>query len=172
MGFVPRRYDPAIVEALAMAGALDPELDRARSARPRWTRPQLWLDAGDLEARWTAELTEDGAVMVKRLWRGVTDAYPIEAAFLTSAEARKLARLAAENAEVYASPVRLVRASEARAEAAEAEADGDDAEEETVAARARCGEGPDHPPLANCSTRCLLPGARACRSRATRAWAK
>jgi DNA gyrase subunit B len=134
MGFVPRRYDPAIVEALAMAGALDPEITGAQRTAAL-DKAKLWLDAGDLEARWSAELTEEGAVMVKRLWRGVTDAYPIEAGFLTSAEARKLARLAAENVEVYASPVRLVRASEAAEEATEAEADGDEAEEEAVAAR-------------------------------------
>ena len=32
MGYVPRRYDPAIIEALALAGALDPELDAAQRA--------------------------------------------------------------------------------------------------------------------------------------------
>ena len=112
MGFVPKRYSPAIIEALAMAGVLDP--DGTRSSREAaLTKVATWLDAGDLEARWSAELTDDGSLMVKRLWRGVTDAYPIEGSFLTSAEARKLARLAAENVEVYASPVRLVRASAA-----------------------------------------------------------
>lgn len=126
MGFVPKRYDPAIVEALAMAGVLDPDLTRTQR-EAALDKAKIWLDAGDLEARWSAELTEDGAVMVKRLWRGVTDAYPIEAAFLTSAEARKLARLAAENVEVYSSPVRLVRASAAVEETPEAEAAEDEA---------------------------------------------
>jgi DNA gyrase subunit B len=112
MGFVPKRYSPAIIEALAMAGVLDPDGNRA-SREAALAKVAMWLDAGDLEARWSAELTHDGSLMVKRLWRGVTDAYPIEASFLTSAEARKLARLAAENVEVYASPVRLVRASAA-----------------------------------------------------------
>jgi len=126
MGFVPKRYDPAIVEALAMAGVLDPDLTRDQRVAAL-DKAKIWLDAGDLEARWSAELTADGAVMVKRLWRGVTDAYPIEAAFLTSAEARKLARLAAENVEVYASPVRLVRASAVAEEVPEAEAAEDDA---------------------------------------------
>jgi DNA gyrase subunit B len=133
MGFVPRRYSPAIIEALAMAGVLDP--DSARGAREAaLAKAAIWLDAGDLEARWTAELTEGGAVMVKRLWRGVTDAYPIDASFLTSAEARKLARLAAENVEVYASPVRLVRAS-AVEEPQEPEPAEDVAEEEAPLAR-------------------------------------
>ncbi|MEQ1495830.1 MAG: DNA topoisomerase (ATP-hydrolyzing) subunit B [Novosphingobium sp.] len=133
MGFVPKRYSPAIIEALAMAGVLDP--DSARSAREAaLDKVKLWLDAGDLEARWSAELVEDGSLMIKRLWRGVTDAHPIEASFLTSAEARKLARLAAENVEVYASPVRLVRASAAE-EMPEPEAAEDAAEDDLPVAR-------------------------------------
>jgi DNA gyrase subunit B len=58
----------------------------------------------------------------------VTDVYPIEASFLVSAEARKLARLAAENAEIYSAPSRLVRISAAEVEAeveTEAEATGE-----------------------------------------------
>ncbi|WP_374529710.1 DNA topoisomerase (ATP-hydrolyzing) subunit B [Novosphingobium sp.] len=121
MGFVPRRYDPAIVEALALAGVLNPELDRA-GREAALARTALWLDAGDREAKWSAELTVEGAVLVKRVWRGVTDAYPIDASFLTSAEARKLARLAAENADVYAAPSRLVRASAAAEEPVEVDA--------------------------------------------------
>ena len=58
-------------------------------------------------------MTDDGNVTVQRLWRGVTDYHIIEAAFLTSAEARKLARLAGEQAEVYASTARLVKTSAA-----------------------------------------------------------
>ncbi|MDE2412614.1 MAG: DNA topoisomerase (ATP-hydrolyzing) subunit B [Sphingomonadales bacterium] len=132
MGFVPRRYDPAIVEALAMAGVLAPELDRA-GREAALARTAIWLDAGDRDAKWSAELTEEGAVMVKRIWRGVTDAYPIEASFLTSAEARKLARLAAENVEVYASPARLVRAGTVVEEAAEPEAEAEVNENDQVA---------------------------------------
>ena len=90
MGFVPRRYDPAIVEALALAGALDPDLTReARAAA--LLRTAQWLDHADREAKWTAALADDGHVEVNRVWRGVTDNHKIEASFLTSAEARKLA---------------------------------------------------------------------------------
>ncbi len=139
MGFVPKRYDPAIVEALAMAGVFDPEISRTQR-EAALVKAKVWLDAGDLEATWSAELTAEGAVMVKRLWRGVTDAYPIEAAFLTSAEARKLARLAAENVEVYERPVRLVRAGsaveEVAEEVAETEEPGDEAAEEAPPVRA------------------------------------
>jgi len=110
MGFVPRRYDPAVIEAIALAGALMPDLDRA-GREAALTRAAEWLARGDREAIWKAMLLEDGSVRVERVWRGVTDAYPIEASFLTSAEARKLARLAAENAEIYAGTARLVRGS-------------------------------------------------------------
>ena len=127
MGFVPRRYDPAVVEALAMAGLLDPALDRA-GRQAALAKAAAWLDLGDREAKWSAELTEDGSVLVKRVWRGVTDAHPIEAGFLTSAEARKLAKLAVENVEVYENPVRLVRAAAAE-EVVEAEALDDDGDE-------------------------------------------
>ncbi len=127
MGFVPRRYDPAIVEALALAGVLDPELERAGRVTAL-AKAATWLDVGDREAKWTAAMTEDGDVTVQRLWRGVTDYHIVEAAFLTSAEARKLARLAGEQTEVYSSTARLVKTGAAAQEAepdAEAEAPDD-----------------------------------------------
>jgi len=123
MGFVPRRYDPAVIEALALAGVLEPDLDGAgRTAA--LARAAEWLGRADREAKWSASLRDDGSVLIERLWRGVTDAYPIEASFLTSAEARKLARLAAETADVYAGTARLVRAGmETEPEAAADEGD-------------------------------------------------
>jgi DNA gyrase/topoisomerase IV subunit B len=123
MGFVPRRFDPVIIEALAIAGAFAPDLSAAdrTSALNRATQ---WLDLGDPEARWSARLTEAGNLEIERLWRGVTDHHKIEAGFLASAEARKLAKLAVENSEVYSATARFVRATAA---AVEAEAtDGDD----------------------------------------------
>ncbi|MEN9932309.1 MAG: topoisomerase (ATP-hydrolyzing) subunit, partial [Pseudomonadota bacterium] len=98
-------------------------------------RAANWLDSADREARWSAMLREDGSVDVERLWRGVTDHHHIEASFLVSAEARKLARVAGEKAEVYTSPARLVRATAAAAveEADTAAADG--AEDEAPARR-------------------------------------
>ncbi|KAK0359807.1 hypothetical protein LTR94_029808, partial [Friedmanniomyces endolithicus] len=59
-------------------------------------------------ARWSAGLSEEGGYHIQRQWRGVTDHHIIEPGFLTSAEARKLARLTAETAEVYSATARLV----------------------------------------------------------------
>ena len=127
MGFVPRRYDPAVIESLALAGVFAPDLDRA-ARLTALERAAAWLGSGDREARWSGVILEDGSLRVERVWRGVTDVYPLEATFLTSAEARKLARLAAENAEIYSAPSRLVRISAAEVEAeveTEAEATGE-----------------------------------------------
>ncbi|KHK92717.1 DNA topoisomerase (ATP-hydrolyzing) subunit B [Novosphingobium malaysiense] len=131
MAFVPRRYDPVIIEALALAGALAPDLSAA-DRNAALDKATQWLDRADSEARWAARMTEDGNVEVERLWRGVTDHHKIEAAFLTSAEARKLARLAAENAEVYEGTARLVRAG---TEATEPESAESDEGEDTAATR-------------------------------------
>lgn len=133
MAFVPRRFDPVIIEALAIAGAFAPDLSPADRTNAL-NRSTQWLDLGDPEAKWTARLTEDGNLEIERLWRGVTDHHKIEAGFLASAEARKLAKLAVENAEVYSATARLVRAS-----AAAVEAETTDGEEETPTARPVAG---------------------------------
>ncbi|MEH3047370.1 DNA topoisomerase (ATP-hydrolyzing) subunit B [Sphingomonas adhaesiva] len=129
MRYVPRRYDPVIIEALALGGALDPEATRAsrEAAVAEVTRR---LDQGDVEATWTAQLTEEGSIHFQRLWRGVTDHHIVEATFLASAEARKLHTLAAEQAEVFAHAAKLVpvkgAAVEAPADAVATDEEGED----------------------------------------------
>jgi DNA gyrase subunit B len=118
MGYVPRRYDPAIVEALALGGALAPDLS-AEARAAAIGRVAAWLDAGDAEARWTGRLAAEGGYHLERLWRGVTDHHIVEAAFLGSAEARKLHGLAQEQADAYARPARLVSLKAASAEEGE-----------------------------------------------------
>ena len=131
MRYIPRRYDPTIVEALAMGGALDPALDLA-ARRDVVVQVVRGLDAGDPEARWSARLAEDGGFHVERVWRGVTDHHIIEGAFLGSAEARKLHGLAVEQQEAYEQTARIV--SSKAAAAAQAEADA--AEDATAATEA------------------------------------
>jgi DNA gyrase subunit B len=130
MRYVPRRYDPAIIEALALTGALEPDASMAHR-KELVDRAAAWLQASDEEATWTGEVTEPGGYGLKRLWRGVTDYHLVDYKFLASAEARKLHGLAAEQAATYAKASRLVtlKASEA---AAGAEEEG---EEPTTAAK-------------------------------------
>ncbi len=126
IGFVPRKYDPAIVEQMALSGALDPDLDAATRARALDLAASR-LGMADPEAAWSAELRADGSLRFERVWRGVTDVHDIEAAFVGSAEARKLHRMASDNAEVYARPARLARIG-AEPEPAEDSAEGEDGE--------------------------------------------
>ncbi|CAN5337492.1 DNA topoisomerase (ATP-hydrolyzing) subunit B [soil metagenome] len=135
MRYVPRRYDPTIIEALAMGGAFDPTLDAA-GRQPLVARVVEGLDAADPEARWSADVSEEGGIHFKRLWRGVTDHHILEAPFLVSAEARKLHALGTEQAEDYARTARLVpsRAATAAAEAEPApDTEDDDVNGETAA---------------------------------------
>ena len=124
MAFVPRRYDPTIVEAMALTGALDPEAtDRAAAV----AKAAAWMGAQDVEGKWSGRVSEDGGYHFERLWRGVTDHHIIDAAFLMSAEARKLHKLASEETASYETPARLVKVTAAAAaDAAEdIEADSD-----------------------------------------------
>src|SRR5438445_178092 len=97
MHYAPRKYDPALIEALAINGALKPNLDKDGRAKAV-ARVAAWLGAADQEAEWSGEVSAEGGYLLKRLWRGVTDAYIIEPSFLVSAEARKLDTLANEQA--------------------------------------------------------------------------
>ena len=107
MRYAPRRYDASIVEALAMAGALDPEASRDDRAQ-RLAAVAQRLDLTDADARWTARVTEDGGFHFERHWRGVTDHHIIEPAFIASAEGRKLHALASEQLESYVGLSKLV----------------------------------------------------------------
>ncbi len=128
MRYVPRRYDPAIVEGLALMGALDPALRDDQRANALNLAAE-WLNRADLEAKWSATIGADGDYVLRRLWRGVTDHNVIDAAFLMSQEARRLHTLVAEQADSYAQVARLVtiaKSAAAQAEAAEEEVAEDD----------------------------------------------
>ncbi|MCW2396506.1 MULTISPECIES: DNA topoisomerase (ATP-hydrolyzing) subunit B [unclassified Sphingobium] len=133
MRYVPRRYDGAIVEALALAGALAFDLsDDARAQA--LARAAEWLDRTDEEGRWTGRLSAEGGYHLERLVRGVTDHHIIEPAFLNSAEARKLDTLTKEQASLYASPSHLLAARAAAQAQAESEAEDSDGEETALPA--------------------------------------
>ena len=138
MRYAPKKYDPSLIEALALSGALDPEIDHA-SRKAMIERVAAWQGAGDLEAVWSGEIAAEGGYLLRRLWRGVTDVTIIEPAFLASAEARKLHALAAEQRPLYAKPatLRAVRKSTAPAEPVPTPVDGEEDSIEDPAADAR-----------------------------------
>ncbi|KTE18666.1 DNA gyrase subunit B [Sphingopyxis sp. H050] len=143
MRYVPRSLNHGLVEALAFAGALDPNLDTAGRHSAAATAAN-WLNAaeraltGGGEAVWTVEAVEGGGYTLERRWRGVSDLHAVDAAFLQSQEARRLHKLAGEQAETYARPGRLVKASGAAA----VEVEPADGEEEDVPAAASAKANP------------------------------
>ncbi|MGB3165248.1 MAG: DNA topoisomerase (ATP-hydrolyzing) subunit B [Alteraurantiacibacter sp.] len=108
LAFAPRKYDASVIEAMAMAGALESGLTASQRTE-RLSDAAAQIQLGDEEADWSARVTEAGDVRFDRVWRGVTDVHLIEAKFLDSAEARKLHKRGVEQAETYASPARLVK---------------------------------------------------------------
>ena len=134
MRYVPRRYDARVIEALALNGGLAPDLAAdARAARLADT--VRWLDGHDPEGNWAAEMSEEGGFHFRREWRGVTDHMVVEAAFLGSAEARKLHGTVGEQAASYVTASRLVTAKAAAVEEAAPAIDED--EEAPVATAAK-----------------------------------
>jgi DNA gyrase subunit B len=123
MRYVPKKYDPAIIEGLALVGALDPALTPDQRASAALLAAE-WLTRADPEARWTGAVGAEGGYHIQRLWRGVTDHHIIEDGFLVSQEARRLHALIEEVAENYVAGSRLVPIGKTPA-AAEAETDED-----------------------------------------------
>jgi DNA gyrase subunit B len=120
MAYVPRRYDPALIEGLALTGALDPAIVLAGRG-DALALTQDWLNAIDAEGRWSAETGADGDYILRRLWRGVTDHHVVDHKFLISAEARKLHGLIGPEAATYAGASRLVSLKSSSAQTEDAE---------------------------------------------------
>jgi DNA gyrase subunit B len=137
MRYAPRKYDPALLEALAINGALKPGLN-ANGHEQAIAKAAQWLDSGDEEATWSGQVTEEGGYLLRRLWRGVTDVYIIEKSFLVSAEGRKLHSLVEEQASVFqkASLLRTVRKGTPVVEEKAEPAEGEEAEEAPVESEA------------------------------------
>ena len=131
IAFVPRRYDRAVIEQMALSGALDSSLsdaDRLTELEAAAAR----LEASDADAKWSVRVLESGTVQFARLWRGVTDVHEIDGRFLASTEAIKLHGLAAPMADAYAGSVRLVMAGDVVEDEPVADSDEDDGEEEVT----------------------------------------
>jgi DNA gyrase subunit B len=104
MAYVPGRYDPRIVEALALTGGLDPDIEASAAVA-------AWLSNHDA-GQWSA-VRVDGGYTLSRTHRGVTDHYVVDHAFIGSAEARKINQLLGRET-AYAAPIRLGERTAAR----------------------------------------------------------
>ncbi|KZL19520.1 DNA gyrase subunit B [Pseudovibrio axinellae] len=88
------RYDRAVVEQAAIAGALNPDnmhdREKAQEAAAYIAR-RLDILADEFERGWEGEATEEGDLIFTRTVRGVKEVTTIDAALLASADARRLA---------------------------------------------------------------------------------
>ncbi len=106
------RYDRAVVEQAAIAGALTPEVaDSGADAPYMAERIAKALDAvaEETERGWSGESTPEGGYRFQRLVRGVQEVQTIDAALIHSADAIALNRMAARLGEVYAQSPTLKR---------------------------------------------------------------
>jgi DNA gyrase subunit B len=108
------RYDRAVVEQTAIAGAMsaailsDPKSAKAAAA---YVAKRLDALSEETERGWEGTSDESG-FRFSRTVRGVREEAVVDQAFLASADARKLDAMAPHLQEVYAKPAKLVRKSE------------------------------------------------------------
>lgn len=106
------RYDRAVVEQAAIAGALNPEAlasaEKAQAAADR-TAKRLDLIAEDMEQGWSGHVAEDGGLRFERVLRGVKDVINLDIGLIGSADARQIDRLSQRLGEVYGTPPILRR---------------------------------------------------------------
>ncbi len=156
MAFVPRKYDAGVIEAMALAGALDPALggrcanDGAREGCRAAAdgRSRSGVERRDARRRHDHLRPR----LARRDRRARNRAMPS----VGSAEARKLHRLATEQAEAYARAGEADQGRRANPSRNPADEDaGDEAPAPAVAVRRRAS-----PARRNCSKRCSTAGRK------------
>ncbi len=106
------RYDKAVVEQAAIAGALNVEVmndqSKAEEAAAYIAR-RLDILADEFERGWTGEVSDDGGLVFRRTVRGVEEVAIIDIALLGSSDARRLNAHAAHLKEIYGKAATLRR---------------------------------------------------------------
>ncbi len=107
------RYDRAVVEQAAIAGALNPQAALGEDAGALAVDVARRLDAiaDETERGWTGGAVDGGFVFTREV-RGVRQAAALDAGLLASAEARRLSEHAASLREAYGAPAAFARRGE------------------------------------------------------------
>ena len=106
------RYNRAVVEQAAIAGALNADLvsDGARAEQlAADVAARLDLIAEETERGWIGGLTTEGGLKFERMVRGVKEVVVLDMALIGSSDARHIDQLAPRLKEIYAVPPALVR---------------------------------------------------------------
>jgi DNA gyrase subunit B len=105
------RYDRRVVEQIAIAGALSPEIlshPESASGAAAYVARRLDALSEETERGWEGISDEHGFRFIRTV-RGVKEVVNIDQAFLGSADARKLDQMTSHLQEIYAKPAKLVR---------------------------------------------------------------
>lgn len=106
------RYNRAVIEQAAIAGALNPELtDNREKAAETAAEVARRLDviAEETERGWSGHVTDEGGLRFERMVRGVKEVAFIDVALIGSADARYIDQLTSRLHEVYSAPPVLTR---------------------------------------------------------------
>ncbi|MCC2104462.1 MAG: DNA gyrase subunit B, partial [Hyphomicrobiales bacterium] len=128
------RYDRKVVEQAAVAGALKPvpQDEAAALALAQDIAERLDRNAEETERGWMGSV-EAGGYVFRRTLRGVAQAVTLDAALLSSSEARKLDEKSAPLRDIFAAPAKLIRRAD------ENQLDGPMALYEAMSAQGRKG---------------------------------
>jgi DNA gyrase subunit B len=113
----PRHYPRFVLEQAAISGAMNPEIlaDSAKAAEAaRYIAQRLDSLSEEFERGWHGEPTPDGGLKFWRDVRGVREAVAIDGALISSADARKLDKMAGELQQTYLKSGILKRKDETR----------------------------------------------------------
>ncbi|RAI03871.1 DNA topoisomerase (ATP-hydrolyzing) subunit B [Acuticoccus sediminis] len=106
------RYNRAVIEQAAIAGAFNPEAladpDRAREIADT-VAARLDAIAEDFETGWVGHVTDDGGIAFERTVRGVKEYAMVDSALLASTDAKRLAAYAPYLTETYSGSATLRR---------------------------------------------------------------
>ena len=106
----PTHYPRPILEQAALAGAFEAgRADADLAAVAQAVAVRLDLVAVEYERGWQGRITQDHGIRLTRLVRGVEEVRTLDGPVMRSAEARSLARIAAQTAGTYAGPATLMR---------------------------------------------------------------
>jgi DNA gyrase subunit B len=106
-----------VLEQAAIAGALNPEIlnDREKaSATAAYIARRLDTLSDEIERGWHGEPTTDGGLKFWRDVRGLRETVSIDGALISSADARKLDRMAGDLQAVYLQAAKLQRKDDTR----------------------------------------------------------
>ncbi|WP_299816565.1 DNA topoisomerase (ATP-hydrolyzing) subunit B [uncultured Jannaschia sp.] len=106
----PTHYPRHILEQAALAGAFEAgQADADLQGISDAVATRLDQVAVEYEQGWQGRITQDHGIRLARILRGVEEVRTLDGAVLRSGEARKLAEVSRETADIYHDPAKLAR---------------------------------------------------------------